>query len=117
MARHNVLGRLGEDRAAVFLAESGCTILERNWRAGRAEVDFIVLDGEEIVVVEVKTRARPVERPAELLSPGKCRNLLAAGEAYLATRGIRREIRFDLIVVCGRGEMRVERFRDAIKLF
>jgi putative endonuclease len=115
MAWHNTFGKLGEERAHRYLLESGCTILERNWRVGRSEVDFIVLDGAELVVVEVKTRKRPEEYPGELLSRGKCRNLLAAGAAYLALHRIEREIRFDLIIVSG-PEMVIEYFRDAIRL-
>jgi putative endonuclease len=111
-----MLGKLGEDAAHRYLLEKGYTILERNWRVGRSEVDFIILDGEELVVVEVKTRASPVDYPDELLSPAKCRNLRAAGAAYLAFHRIKREIRFDLLLVSGR-EMKIEYFRDAVKLF
>jgi putative endonuclease len=111
-----MLGKLGEDAAHRYLLEKGHAILERNWRVGRSELDFIILDGEEIVVVEVKTRARPVDRPGELLSPAKCKRLRAAGAAYLAFHRVRREIRFDLMLVSGR-EMKIEYFRDAVKLF
>jgi putative endonuclease len=114
MAWHNTLGKLGEAHVHRYLLEQGCVILEQNWRLGRLEVDFIVLDGNEIVVVEVKTRRRPEERPGELLSRGKCRRLLAAGAAYVEGRRIEREIRFDLIIVSGEG-MEIEHFRDAVR--
>jgi putative endonuclease len=110
------LGRAGEEIAHRYLLERGCKILERNWRTGHAEVDFIVLDGEELVVVEVKTRRRPVELPGELLSAVKCRKLLEAGAAYMALKEIEREIRFDLLLVHGR-DLQVEYYREALKVF
>ncbi|MDR0545282.1 MAG: YraN family protein [Odoribacteraceae bacterium] len=115
MARHNALGKLGEEQARRYLLDKGFSILEQNWRAGRLEVDFIAIDGAEIVVVEVKTRARPGDRPGELLSAAKCRRLMVAGELYVESRGIMMEIRFDLVVVSGGGKV-VEHVRDAIRL-
>lgn len=54
----NALGRFGEDHAARWLQESGCTVLERGWRFGHGEIDLIILDGEDLAFVEVKTAAR-----------------------------------------------------------
>ncbi|MDR2131598.1 MAG: YraN family protein [Odoribacteraceae bacterium] len=115
MAWHNTLGKLGEEKVRHYLLEKGCTILEQNWRLGRIEVDFIILDGQELVVVEVKTRRRPDDYPGELLSRGKCKRLLVAGAAYLERHRIKREIRFDLIIVSGK-EMKIEHLRDAIRV-
>ena len=83
MARHNDLGRHGEDQVACYLRERGFVILERNWRTGRLELDFVCMDGGVVVVVEVKTRSASEERPEELLDWRKRRNLLAAGAAFL----------------------------------
>jgi putative endonuclease len=116
MARHNALGKLGEEKARRYLLDNGYEILEQNWRAGRLEVDFIALDGEEIVVVEVKTRRRAGDRPGDLLPVAKCRRLLRAGAMYVEDRGIEREVRFDLVIVSGRGLV-VEHVRDVIRLY
>ena len=113
MAWHNTLGKSGEAKAYRYLVEKGYVILEQNWRARRFEVDFIVLDGEEIAVIEVKKRRRVDGRPGELLSRGKCQRLIAAGALYLESHAIEREIRFDLVVVSGR-ELEIEYIRDAI---
>jgi len=45
--------------AARFLARKGCSILARNVRSGRGEIDLIVRDGRTVVAVEVKTGADP----------------------------------------------------------
>ncbi len=52
------LGALGEGCAAVYLEEEGYELLDRNWRCDGGEADLICRDGEEIVLVEVKTRHR-----------------------------------------------------------
>lgn len=116
MAWHNSLGKYGEDKVACYLAEQGYTILERNWRVGHRELDFIVLDKEEIVVVEVKTRSSHSDYLFDLISEKKKMNLLAAGAAYLTKKQIQREIRFDLIVLSG-PEMKLEHIQDAINIF
>ena len=57
----NALGRFGEDHAARWLQESGCTVLERGWRFGHGEIDLIILDGEDLAFVEVKARSKLIE--------------------------------------------------------
>ena len=56
MAWHNEFGKFGEDKVYFYLLDLGYTVLERNWRIGHRELDFVCLDGEVLVVVEVKTR-------------------------------------------------------------
>jgi putative endonuclease len=56
MAQHNELGKLGEEIAVRYLLEQGYKILERNWRNQHKEIDIIAMDGEELVIVEVKAR-------------------------------------------------------------
>ena len=43
MAEHNELGKWGEDEAARFLQRKGFTILERDWRVGKRDLDIIAL--------------------------------------------------------------------------
>lgn len=51
MAWHNKLGEYGEEKVNRYLLDMGYTILERNWRVGHRELDFVCLDGEVLVVV------------------------------------------------------------------
>lgn len=53
-----VLGKQGEDLAALYLKEAGYEILARNYQRRSGEVDVIARDPEsgEIAFVEVKTR-------------------------------------------------------------
>ena len=116
MAWHNKLGEYGEEKVNRYLLDMGYTVLERNWRVGHRELDFVCLDGEVLVVVEVKTRADDNVSLFDLLDYRKKRNLQAAGAAYLTKKNIHREIRFDLVVVTG-VEMHLEYIKEAIDLF
>ncbi len=55
------IGDAGEDLAAAMLAEAGWTILARNVRLGRHELDVVAVDPGPpawLVVVEVRRRGR-----------------------------------------------------------
>ncbi|WP_427007146.1 YraN family protein [Pseudarthrobacter sp. H2] len=56
MRAKDVLGRRGEELAAGYLEARGMRILDRNWRCPEGEIDIVALDGDALVVVEVKTR-------------------------------------------------------------
>ena len=116
MAWHNKLGEYGEEKVNRYLLDMGYTILERNWRVGHRELDFVCLDGGVLVVVEGKTRESDNVSLFDLLDYKKRRNLQAAGAAYLTKKNIHREIRFDLVVVTG-VEMHLEYIKEAIDLF
>ena len=64
------LGRAGEESAALFLTEHGCTILARNLRIGHYEIDILAQDDRHLIFAEVKTRRAvpghsvPFGRPA-----------------------------------------------------
>ena len=51
------LGEKGEALAAEYLLKKGYSILERNWRWKRAEIDLIAMKENTLVLAEVKTRS------------------------------------------------------------
>lgn len=52
------IGARGEDEAARYLIACGYTVVERNYRVRGGEIDIIARIGDELVFLEVKTRAR-----------------------------------------------------------
>lgn len=50
------LGDYGERLAVRYLHEHGLTILDRNWRCARGELDIVAVDEAALAFVEVKTR-------------------------------------------------------------
>ena len=107
---------MGEDKAVAYLEEKGYVVLDRNWRLKHRELDIVCLKDEWLVVVEVKTRLVPEERPGELLNLKKRENIRRAADAYVRAKGIRSEVRFDLVLVTGES-LEIEHMEDAIQVF
>lgn len=101
MSSHNLdTGNRGEDIATEFLQRKGYTILERNWRHSRSEVDIIAEDKGMIVFVEVKTRrSQKFGHPEESVSEAKQQKLLEAADAYLESLEDAKELRFDIVSI------------------
>jgi len=95
------LGNRGEAAAALFLQRMGYQILERQWRSHFGELDLIVLDGDVIAFVEVKTRtSTSAGHPTEAITALKQRNITRSALAYLKRRRwLERRVRFDVISV------------------
>ena len=53
------VGDAFEERAALWLQESGLRLLARNFRCRGGEIDIVVLDGECLVFIEVRRRSNP----------------------------------------------------------
>ena len=102
MAAHNELGKWGEDQAVEYLQRKGYTIIERDWKSGKRDLDIIAQDGNVIVFVEVKTRRnRLYGEPEESVDYHKLQNLQQAISHYVKFKHIRQEIRFDIISIVG----------------
>ncbi len=115
MAQHNELGKRGERLARKFLEEKGYRILDTNWRHEKDELDIVVLDGEQLVIVEVKTRSTDYfGNPSEAVNTAKEQFLIRGAEAYLESKKFDYEIRFDIIsvIITGNGH-RIEHIIDA----
>lgn len=100
MAEHIGLGARGEQLACQHLEGLGFTILHRNWRHERDELDIVARQGDELVVVEVKTRATLRHGdPEEAVGILKQRRLVRAAEAYADAFGLDLDTRFDIVSV------------------
>ena len=103
MAAHNELGKWGEDLAVAYLQGKGYTIIERDWKSGRRDIDIIAKDETDtIVFVEVKTRRnRLFGEPEEAIDYRKMQSLQQAINHYIKFRRLNGNVRFDIISIVG----------------
>lgn len=118
MAAKDILGRDGEEAAAIHLGRAGFDVLDRNWRCALGEIDIVARDGEEIVVVEVKTRTTELfGHPLEAVDARKRARLWKLAVAWCRAHpdlARARGIRVDAVAVVGaeRALFRIEHLRD-----
>lgn len=83
MKAKDVVGRRGEALAARYLEESGLHVIDRNWRCSDGEIDIVALDGDVLVVVEVKTRSSlDYGHPFEAITEPKLQRLQRLSAAW-----------------------------------
>lgn len=100
MAQHNELGEIGEQRAIDYLIRQGYTILERNWRFQKAEIDIIAQKGKIVASIEVKTRSNnEFGNPQNFVTQKKIKLLVMAMNQYVIQKNIHLEVRFDIIAI------------------
>ena len=112
-------GRHGEDLAHRFLRRQGFTIVARNYRlaSGDAETDLIAWEGDELVIVEVKTRENVEYGPPErAVGSDKQRHLLRVGREYARkTDTPWEQVRFDVVTVVLGDPPQITLFRRAFQ--
>lgn len=115
MAEHNILGKKGEELAALFLEKLGYQIIAVNWHEKKFEIDIIAQDQNQLVFVEVKTRATDYfGSPVEAVTPAKQKHLVEGANYYLETNEIDLDCRFDVVsIIKNNIEQKVELIKDA----
>jgi len=95
------IGAVGEAAAARELRRLGYTVVVRNWRHGRDELDLVCCEGDVLVFVEVKTRAaHALVGGYAAVDRRKRKALLRVTHAYLARLTEKsRTFRFDVVEV------------------
>jgi putative endonuclease len=106
-------GRRAEALGAAFLVARGFAIVERNFRCRRGEIDIIARDGEALVFVEVRLRARrDFGGAAASITPVKRARMAAAASFYLARLRRTPPCRFDALLFDTLESDRVEWLRN-----
>jgi len=105
MAKHNEIGRIGEDIATNFLKGKGLKIRERNYRKPYGEIDIVACETNLIRFVEVKSVSYETDRsvsrgirPEENLHPQKAKRLMRVIQTYIVSHETD-EWAFDLLCV------------------
>ncbi len=101
-------GRVAEDIVARDYARRNHLLAAKRWRGQGGEIDLIMRQGEQVVFIEVK-KSRSFDRAATRLSDRQMHRLVAAGGEFLAgePNGQLTDVRFDLAMVDGRGDVRI----------
>lgn len=111
------IGARGEAIAYDYLIKQGYTVVARNWRYSRAEIDLIAKDGAVLVFVEVKTRSYTYYgEPSDSVTEHKEAMVMDAAQRYMESIDYDWEIRFDIISIILRksGDCeKIEHFKDA----
>ena len=117
MGKHNETGATGERLAEEYLLSKGYTLLHRNWRSARKEIDFIALHGDVLVFVEIKTRrGLGYGFPEEAVTPTKQMHLRAAASAFMEANPQYPSMRFDVLSIILKGD-KVEELLHLVDAF
>jgi putative endonuclease len=92
------LGKAGEKAAADLLRKRGYEVVGAGFLARRGELDLVCRRGDDLVVVEVKTRTSDrFGTPLEAVGTHKRRALMAAAAEYRALASWRGRIRYAVV--------------------
>lgn len=97
-------GRFWEQEVSAYLRQRGLSILENGYRCRVGELDIVCCEGETLVIVEVRARAR-AEHGGALASVDerKRRKIVGATRHYLMRHPERYSgaVRFDVVGIDG----------------
>lgn len=102
MASHNDFGRKGEELAVELLSKKGYTILRRNYRYLKGEIDIIATKGDILAVVEVKFRRSDHLQPITAsINQKKIALLIMVADHFVQENDLDVDVRFDIITILG----------------
>jgi putative endonuclease len=101
-------GLAAEDQVARCYENLGAQVLQRRWRGPGGEIDLILLQGDVVIFVEVKSAATHA-RAATALRPAQRTRILDSASAFLATQplGQLTETRIDAALVDMQGQIEI----------
>lgn len=107
--RSNYLaGQAAEEAVLRHYEARGLRLAKARWRGKAGEVDLILRDGGDLVFVEVK-HSRSFDSAAARLLPKQVERLMRAAEEFAGgePKGLLSEMRFDVALVNGKGEVHI----------
>lgn len=114
-----LFGDRGERAAANYLKAQGMRVIARQYRTQWGEIDLIMLDGDTLVFVEVKTRESAARgRPEERVDRTKRTNSTKAALAFLKKHGqLGHRGRFDVVAVVWPKDSKTPEIKHIINAF
>ncbi|HWR10186.1 MAG TPA: YraN family protein [Rectinemataceae bacterium] len=108
----SAFGRAGEERVNALLEGEGWTILARNFKAGRGEIDIVAAKADLVAFVEVKRWRRNGSMELRgAIDRGKIGRIIETSKIFLAKyrQYNEKKIRYDVFLLSpGREPMRYE---------
>lgn len=102
---HLKKGLAGENKASTYLITKGYQIVQRNYRAGKGEIDIIAWTGACLCFIEVKFRKNNrFGFPEEFVGRRKFNMIQQTAEAYILEQNWHGRIRFDVVAITGEEE-------------
>lgn len=93
-------GKKGEALVVTFLQSRGYSILKRNYICRFGEIDIIARKGEELIFIEVKTRAEnALVKAAEAVDSRKQKRIILTAQDYIVKTETELQPRFDVAEV------------------
>lgn len=106
-ARPQEIGQAAELKALGYLTGQGLECVARNFRTRAGEIDLVMLDGAELVFVEVRRRSDGRFGDGfESVDATKRQRLVAAALRYLQIHAPDRPCRFDVVALDGQNSVR-----------
>ncbi|MGG5171500.1 YraN family protein [Pseudarthrobacter sp. J1738] len=106
MRAKDILGQRGEEIAASYLEQHGIRVIDQNWRCPAGEIDIVAVDGDTLVIAEVKTRRNlDYGHPFEAVTPAKLARLHRLAREWAHSNALHLPLRrLDAIAVMDDGE-------------
>lgn len=118
MAKHNDIGKKGEQLAQEYLLQNNYTLLETNYHYRKAEIDIIAQKNNVLAIVEVKTRSSlAYGNPESFVNKKKISLLIEAANAYIDKNNLNLEVSLDIITVVLDGKEKIDHLENAYYFF
>lgn len=110
-------GRIAENQALEFLQQQGLTLVDRNYRCRRGEIDLIMQHSGTLVFVEVRFRKTSRYGSAlESVDPRKQARIIHCATQYLASHRASVAARFDVVAISpNKGNLNIDWIPDAFQ--
>ena len=114
-SKNVVKGRFGETAAEGFLRGKGYSIIVKNYKKGRGEIDIIAKSPDGyIVFTEVKYRkTHALGRPGLAVTKTKIASLRHCASYYIMENQLDCDMRFDVIEIVGTELLEIEHIENA----
>ena len=94
------LGNWGEEYSVVYLQKKGYEVVERNYRFQKNEIDIIAKFGNNLIIVEVKTRqTAEIGEPWRAVTKSKQKQIFKVANQYVQANQIDLDVRFDIVSI------------------